>query len=162
MTMAGPSTSLLNIPNSYHHDESKVKSATRKCLDGWIGVSWCFFCNSFGKLKCNRAMVTSIKSCKNGGKLILDIKTLRTFLDIWSKILVRWKSNYMNFLDMLSLIIMYSYNSISEPISLFCWSGWLAGAGQPSHVGTVHMNTVPSQEQYFSLTQTSQQYFLTN
>jgi hypothetical protein len=48
-------------------------------LDGWLGLSWCFFCYSFGKLKRNRAVVTSIKSCEDGKKLILGIKTLELF-----------------------------------------------------------------------------------
>ena len=41
-------------------------------------------------------------------------------------------------------------------------SAGLAGAGQPPPAGTVHMYSVFQTEQYFSLTQTSRQYFLTN
>ena len=38
--------------------------------------------------------------------------------------------------------------------------GWLAGAGQPTHTGTVHINSVFQSEQYFSLTATQpEQYF---
>ena len=51
------------------------QDSSTQILAGWPGGFWCFCC-CFGELKGNRAVVTSIESCKNGRNLIFDMTVL--------------------------------------------------------------------------------------